>query len=286
MVKIYLSYAAKPKAKPAAKPTGAKPHKAATLSDSSDSEEAAARPAQHRRHLPEPLDQEQQEFDYGVQDLEPDQPGEDQHGIVAERDRLKTELKTANDNSETAMERERQKDEELNRLKEELKTANDNSETAKDRITELESQLKVQKDKHTAEIEKLKEDSGVDTEQLKSDLDFRALEKQRGPRRIYTKISNKCHFGNFLTGFQFSDKEHSPGETLTWRNVMDRNLPHLPILAQDLLDRTHQADDSIAALDLLDRTHQADDSIATLDLANLTQQADDPQIRPKKARDF
>ncbi|KAI1715377.1 hypothetical protein DdX_07686 [Ditylenchus destructor] len=23
-----------------------------------------------------------------------------------------------------------------------------------------------------------------------------------------------------------ADKEHSPGETLTWGNVMDRNLPH------------------------------------------------------------
>ncbi|KAI1695824.1 ankyrin repeats (3 copies) domain-containing protein [Ditylenchus destructor] len=36
-----------------------------------------------------------------------------------------------------------------------------------------------------------------------------------------------------------------------------------PILAQDLLDRTHQADDSIAAQNLLDRTHQADESASS-----------------------
>ncbi|KAI1707012.1 hypothetical protein Ddc_15038 [Ditylenchus destructor] len=48
-----------------------------------------------------------------------------------------------------------------------------------------------------------------------------------------------------------------------------------PIAPQDLLDRTHQADDSMAALDLLDRTHQADESMAALDLLDRTHQADD-----------
>ncbi|KAI1712370.1 ankyrin repeats (3 copies) domain-containing protein [Ditylenchus destructor] len=46
-------------------------------------------------------------------------------------------------------------------------------------------------------------------------------------------------------------------------------------LEQNLLDRTHQADESIAAQNLLDRTHQADESMPALDLLNLTHQADD-----------
>ncbi|KAI1694522.1 ankyrin repeats (3 copies) domain-containing protein [Ditylenchus destructor] len=221
---------------------------------------------------------------------------EDENGIVAERDRLKADLEKAReDKNSIVVERDRLKADlakaredknsivaERDRLKTELTKANETVEISVEKSTKLGLKLKVQEDKcneYIAEIVKLKQDSGVDTQQLKSDLDAcRAelerckvdLAKTREEKDGIAAERDRLEADLTTANAKIKELQIHPQHLLDRTHQADDS-----IAALDLLDRTHQADDSIAALDLLDRTHQADDSIATLDLANLTHQADD-----------
>ncbi|KAI1705202.1 hypothetical protein DdX_13808 [Ditylenchus destructor] len=109
------------------------------------------------------------ELSFRIADLEDELAQNERETLRLQK--LSNKAESANADLQKAKDAMSRASEERDRLKEELKTAGDSFETAMERIIKLELKLKVQQDKHTEEIDKVKENS-VNSLQFKADLEL------------------------------------------------------------------------------------------------------------------